>query len=413
MRGTLVLKLALRGLGRNRRRTLLSVAGVGVGCAVALLAVSMMRGAMEMRVRAIAESGLGHARAVPAAWPRTRDGALRLADWRAELAALRAAPEVAVAAPRARSEGLLGFGTRVAGVELLGVDPEAEWALSRLARAVSRGRYLAAGDTAAVVIGAAIAERLEVDLDDDLFLTVVGADGTMRYDMLRVAGIIETGSKDIDASICHLPLAELQRVTERAGAGEITLMLRDPRRLHRQVARLQAHAAPGDTLIGWDVIMPAMGGDANSDRAFMTSLVVIVILVVVLGVTSAQLTAVLERRREFAVLLALGMKGRRLVALLLLEAAALGVGGAAAGLVIGMPLIHRLATVGFDMRAVMGEELAMEGVLFDPVFYGDTGPWLLPYALLVALGATLAAALYPAWSALRTDPASALSLREG
>ncbi|MBN2170083.1 MAG: ABC transporter permease [Candidatus Krumholzibacteriota bacterium] len=413
MMSTLVLKLALRGLGRNRRRTLLSVVGVGVGCAVALLSVSMMRGAVEMRVRAIAESGMGHARAVPADWPRTRESALRLADWRAELAALRAAPEVAVAAPRARSEGLLGFGTRVAGVELLGVEPEAEWALSRLARAVNRGRYLAAGDSSATVIGAGIAERLDVGLGDDLFLTVVGADGEMRYDMLRVVGIIETGSKDIDASICHLPLAELQRVTERAGAGEITLLLRDPRRLRRLVARLDGLLPAGDAVIGWDVIMPSMGGDMNSDRAFMASLVVIVILVVVLGVTSAQLTAVLERRREFAVLLALGMKGGRLAGLLLLEAAGLGLAGASAGLVLGTPLVHRLATTGFDLRAVMGEEFAMEGVLFDPVFYGDMGSWLLPYALLVALGSTLAAALYPAWSALRTDPASALSLREG
>ncbi len=54
----------------------------------------------------------------------------------------------------------------------------------------------------------------------------------------------------------------------------------------------------------------------------------------------------------------------------------------------------------------------MEGVLFDPILYADIGLWMIPRALVITMVSTLIAALYPAWFAIRTNPTSALSLRE-
>ena len=67
---------------------------------------------------------------------------------------------------------------------------------------------------------------------------------------------------------------------------------------------------------------------------------------------------------------------------------------------------------GFDFSAVMGGDVAMSGVLFDPVVYSVPGAWVWPYALTLAFVSTLIAAVYPAVFARRTDPTSALSLRE-
>ena len=170
---------------------------------------------------------------------------------------------------------------------------------------------------------------------------------------------------------------------------------------------------PGDEVLTWREVLPAMGGDAAGDKAFSNLFIGIVIIVVVLGVTSAQLTAMLERRREFAVLLALGMKGARLLRLILFEALLMGLLGAFFGLLLASPLVWHTATAGIDFSGVMGDDLAITGVFFDPVIYADMGLWMLPYALFVGLCSTLCAALYPAWSALRQSPAAALSLREG
>ncbi len=408
----LLTRFAVRTLGRNARRTLLSVVGVGVGVAITLIMTAFMRGSTEMRVRSIADTGFGHLRVAPAEWERTRDNELRLADWRAELAALRSMDDVAVAAPHARSTALLAFGTRVAGVEMLGVEPVAEQRMSRIARAVTEGRYLEPGDRDAAVVGLAIANRLEVDLDDDLLLTVMGKGGEIQYAMLRIVGIISTGSRDIDASICHVTLEDMERLTGIAGAGEISVTLRDHMELDRIAFGLRAIAAKGDTILTWKEVVPSQGGDAASDEGFANALSGIVVVVAILGIAGAQLTAILERRREFAVLIALGMKGAQIVRLIAVEAVTLALLGAAAGLLLAMPLVYHTSTVGFDFSQLLGGDMAISGVLFDPIVYSDMGLWIVPHALLVAFVSMFVASIYPTCFALRTNPTSALSLRE-
>ncbi|MCK4681173.1 ABC transporter permease [bacterium] len=408
----IIARFAVRTLGRNVRRTLLSVVGIGIGVAIAVFMTAFMRGSTQMRVRAIAESGFGHVKVVPADWDKSRDSDLRLTDWEVELATVRTTRGVKTAAPHARSTALLGFGTRVAGVEMLGVDPDAEIETSRLARAVVEGRYLKDGDRDVAVVGRTITDRLEVELDDDLLLTVVSKGGEMEYAMLRIVGIIETGSRDMDASICHVMLEDVERLTGREGAGEISVTLDDPLQMDAAVSRLRAVVSPEDDVLTWMVVVPAQGGDYQSDKGFMNILAGTVLVVVILGIAGAQLTAVLERRREFAVLIALGMKASQVVRLILLEAVAMAVMGAAVGLLLAWFPLHQTATTGIDFSTMMGGDLAMSGVLFDPIMYSVPGLWVLPYALTVAFVSTLIAAVYPAVFALRTDPTSALSLRE-
>jgi ABC-type antimicrobial peptide transport system permease subunit len=170
--------------------------------------------------------------------------------------------------------------------------------------------------------------------------------------------------------------------------------------------------SPEDDVLTWIEILPAQGGDYQSDKGFMNLLAGTVVVVVMLGIAGAQLTAVLERRREFAVLIALGMKSTQVVRLILLEALVMAMMGAATGLLLAWWPLHQTATKGFDFGAVMGGELAMSGVLFEPIVYSVPGVWVFPYALTVAFVSTLIAAIYPAVFALRTDPTSALSLRE-
>lgn len=412
MNTPIIAKYAVRILGRNVRRTLLSVVGIGVGVAVTVFMTAFMRGSTQMRVRSIAESGFGHVRVAQADWNTSRDNDLRLSDWEAEIAAVRAADGVKVAAPHSRTTALLAFGTRLTGVEMLGVEPVAESETSRLVRAVAEGRYLREGDEDVTVVGRTITDRLEVELDDDLLLTVVNSSGEMEYAMLRIVGIIETGSREMDASICHVMLEDIERLTGREGVGEISVTLDDPFQMDDAASHLQTVVSPEDDVLTWIEILPAQGGDYQSDKGFMNLLAGTVIVVVMLGIAGAQLTAVLERRREFAVLIALGMKSSQVVRLILLEALVMAMMGAATGLLLAWWPLHQTATKGFDFGAVMGGELAMSGVLFEPIVYSVPGVWVFPYALAVAFVSTLIAAIYPAVFALRTDPTSALSLRE-
>ncbi len=117
---------ASRSMRRHPRRAVLSMAGAGVGCAIALFAASWIRGGAEMQIRAASESGAGHIRVVPPGWTETRENTMRLSGWEKSLETVKAFPSMKAAASRARAKGLLAFGNRSAGIEIVGVQPDEE-----------------------------------------------------------------------------------------------------------------------------------------------------------------------------------------------------------------------------------------------------------------------------------------------
>jgi ABC-type lipoprotein release transport system permease subunit len=406
-------RYAVRSVGRNLRRTLLSCIGVGVGCAIGLIAIGWVRGERELFVRAAAESGAGHLRVAPDGWVTRHEPTLRLTSGAQVLRDLRRLPGVAVATPRARAQALLALGTHVASVEVVGVDPETEPQALRFVRHVDEGRYLEASDREAMVLGRALAQRLHAELGDMLVVTAVGQGGEVRSAMLEIIGIAATGSRDIDLALCQVTVPELAALTGIGGYGEITLMLRDPSRLEAMRRAVAAVVPAGDAVLAWYDVSPELRAGVEIDAAWAKLTVAIVLFVVLLGVASAQLTAVLERRREFAVLSAVGMRGAVMVRLLLTEGLVLGSLGTLTALLLGTPVVWYLATAGVDLSGAMGEQgLVMSGVLIDPIFHADIGPWLVPYAVFLSLTATVLASVYPAWFAARTDPATALRVAQ-
>jgi ABC-type lipoprotein release transport system permease subunit len=405
------LTYALRSIRRNVRRTFLSVLGVTIGIALLVVVESFNRGKNELFTRASAQGGTGHLRVVPAGWNARRDPRLRLADPAAALREARALPGVAVAAPRVRAQALLAMGTHVVPVELTGVDPAAELLAYRYARKLKAGRYLVPGEAGTIFVGQAIADRLAVEVGDELLATTVGRSGRFESAMFRIVGVAATGSEEVDLTVCQAPLADVERLSGLPGLGEVTVSLADWRGFETARAALRTRLGGSDEVLTWRELAAEIVGHAEQEKQTTRVVTGIILLVVLIGVASAQLASVLERRREFAVLAALGMGGPRLVRVVLAEGVALGLAGAVGGLALGAPLAWLMARRGLDFSGMMSS-YAMGGMVIDPIMYGDFGAWILPESFGVALVATVLASLYPAWFAARTDPAQALRVAQ-
>lgn len=408
--GTPLTRYAVRSLGRNARRTALSVVGIAFGVGVALFGLAWIRGEGQMTARAAAGSGVGHMRVAPHDFLLTRDDDLRLSDAAELLARVREVPGVEVAAPHARAGVLVAIGTRSVQVELTGVDPEAEPRALRFIRELSSGHYLAPGEDGQIVLGTTLVERLGAELGDELVVMTMDRNGDMQSAILVLVGIASSGSRQIDTGIAQASLADVAALTGRDEIAEITVVASDVHAIdevHARVARVVGGAAD---VLTWQEVAPALVAGVATDAAFMNVAALIVLVVVLLGVASAQLTAVLERKKELAVLAALGMRASALVRVVLMEGTALGVAAGIVAIAWAVPLIAHLASAGVDLRAFFGEEqsLALGGVLLDPVFYPEFGPWVFWMAFVMSLAATIVASLYPAVFAARTDPASAL-----
>lgn len=401
-------RYAARSLTRHRRRTLLSLIGIAIGGTICLLCLAWMRGERDMVIRAAVESGAGHLRVVPPGYSRDRDDDKRLEDGEGLLSSLRSLPEVRVATPRLRLEALLGMGTRSANLQLTGVDPVTEPGAQRFVRHVQQGRYLQAGDTNSAVIGAALGQRLSAGVGDEVVATVVTPDGELQSALFSVVGIIATGSKDIDSNVFHVPLDRAEAMQGHSGISEITIVLPDAKRVPEMRERVAALVPSGaGEVLTYREVAPELLAGSEVDALFLVIIAAIVFSVVFLGLLSAQLTAVLERRRETAVLAALGMSRPRLWMVQLKEGLLLSAAGGTLTLLLGLPLVYYLATTGINLAELSGEQ-TVSGVLLDPVLYADFGAWLFPHAFLIATAATLLSHVYPAWFAARTDPITAM-----
>ena len=265
MRLSVSTRYAIRSLRRHLRRTILSILGIGLGCGVCLFVIAFVRGEGKMMLKAAAESGAGHLRVVPAQWPEVRENELRLRDWEAIADLLRQTEGVTVVTPHARTEGLLAFGTRVAGVEILGVDPTTVRQINRQVHNITEGDYLQVGELGTTVVGRALAERLDVELDDLLMVTVANVSGEISSAMLRIVGMAETGSEDLDSLICHVNLADVESLTGRAGAADVTALLENPKRLAQTVRGLSERLNDEYAVVTWEEIMPELASGVKVD----------------------------------------------------------------------------------------------------------------------------------------------------
>ena len=128
-----------------------------------------------------------------------------------------------------------------------------------------------------------------------MLATAIGKGGDIESIMLRIVGIVSTGSEDIDATVCQVNLADVERLTGFSGPGEVTVVLDDWRQADAVKARLTPLVAAGNEVLTWGEISPEFKGHLEQDKGMSRAVSTIILLIVLLGVASAQLAAVLER----------------------------------------------------------------------------------------------------------------------
>ena len=131
-------------------------------------------------------------------------------------------------------------------------------------------------------------------------------------------------------------------------------------------------------------------------------------LIVAMGILNTMLMSVLERTRELGVLLAIGMKAKKLAIMVLLEGLILGIIGAMGGLILGYAFSYPVVTNGIDFSAQMGEAMDMGGYVTSTVIYGAYNwPAMMTYAA-IAVAFSMMSTFYPAWRITRLEPITAM-----
>lgn len=402
-----MIALAWRNLWRQPRRTLLTLAVIALAGAVTVFLLALQAGSYATMKNNTLGVFDGYAQVQQPAYLDDPGIRRTIAHPKQLAQTLERIPGVDRVAPRAATYALLSREQHSVGAYVVGVEPEVEAQVSSIPRSLREGRRLSAGSAAEVVLGQALARNLGVGVGDSVTLLGMARDGSVAADVLTVCGIFDSGINDLDRQLAELPLARFQ--ADFAMPDMANILVLSGQGLHRIQAALPAIRkrleGSGLAVRAWDELEPGLAAairlDASTSMLWYVSLVVVVVVLLL----NALLMSVLERTREFGVLLALGMRAAHVGRMVWLELLLMLGLGLAAGIALGGGLVAWYAVHGLALPGA-------EGVFAQWGMPSRMYPQFSAFSLLtgpaaIALSTTLAG-LFPYLRIRRLRPVSAM-----
>ena len=401
----MLLAMAWRNILRNLRRSLLTVIGIASGLAALLFLWGFNDGSHNRMMLNIQETMLGSLQVHKDGFfkhPRLSD---HIAD-SVEVTHVFDAAGIARWSTRLQSFALAAGDDTSAGVMMMGLDPEREPLVTRLAGKVGQGRFLQAGDGNVCLLGESAARNLGVTIGDEVVLLSQDRFDSLAAERFRLIGILDSGEIGIDRGLVIVPLAAAQEMLSMQGRVTGVVALIDKNSLDGRTLQLKAGLeGRGLEVLRWFDMFPIMKEWVRLDNAFFYIFIGIVLMIVVAGVLNTVLASMLERTREFGILMGLGVKGFQIGIMVMLESAMLGIAGVASGTIVGLGLVWAYGRVGIDFSDMME---SIERFYVDPIIYTEIDTDHLLITVSVLLLGTIIAAVYPAWRATRLEPVEAI-----
>jgi putative ABC transport system permease protein len=424
----LLMTISWRNLWRNPRGTLLTALALGLGLALLLISLGLLDGGHEQMVADGVRLGTGHVVIQSRGFQETGSQELLLppsAVTEAEdlLHSAAIQPFVRGISPRLVATGLLSSAANATGVRIIGVIPRQERTVSLIPERMVRGKYLNDDEPAGLVIGFALARKLEVKVGSKVVLMTQpvrqpgteakeAAGGEMQSTLLRVSGIFSTGLEAVDANIIQLPLPVAQTLLRLPNhqVTQIAIVLEQEGDSPAVAGALRKKlvGAPVEVLT-WRESMPMLAQILRLDHAFNYIMNGVILTMVGLGILNTILMRVLERRYEFGVCKALGLRPLQLAVMIVGESLALTTMSLVLGLLLGLSVQHYFATSGLDLRLLFSPGLH-PALVFDPILYSRLSLKRIVSSVSIVFVMATVLSFYPAFKAARTELPDALKV---
>ena len=405
-------KMAWRNIWRNPRRTILTIAAIAFACMLLVFMLSFQFGSYETMINFAVKNHTGHLQVQARGYMDKRSIRLVVPDPAAVGRVLDKTQGVAAYTFRANAFSLVSSNKRTCGVMVIGIDPVMEARVTTLKKIIRQGSYLSEDDADQALVGKLLARNLQVGLGDELVLLGQGRDGTIAATVVKVKGIYSLGEDEFDRSSIQITLKNFQDVYSMRGAVHEVVVFgkstQDVPEIKRAVA---ANIKSIDkkhklVVVDWMELMPGLLQGIQMDLVSGLIFWFILIVVVAFSILNTFLMAILERTREFGVLMAIGTTPRRLTRLLLIESTAITILGIGIGIIVGC-----LITWYFQVHGVVisgtSELLSQYGMperLYPRLSL--LSAFIGPAAVLVI---TFITALYPALKVRRLRPVEAMT----
>jgi ABC-type lipoprotein release transport system permease subunit len=400
----MIVRLAWRSIWRNRRRTLITVLSICFGLACTIFFIAIGEGVYAQLIDQVVRMQAGH---ITMENPSYRDGpAVDL--WVKVPESLRSQIERLPQVERTKliimGQGIARSGSGDVSATLMGIEPSVELDTSPLVRHIVDGRYLNDDDGPWVVIGSELAKRLKLEVGKKMVLTTNDAAGNLVDELCRVRGIFKTGSVEIDGYFIQAPIDFARRLfgLPEEGATQLGVVLSIPQAQESVLQKTRLMVAEQNiAVLPWQQVIPEIASYIKLDKGSNLIFQAILVFLILFTIFNTILMSVLEREREFAVLLALGTKPIQLRLQILMESVYLGLIGCVLGLLVGGLAAWAAQVWGIDLRSLLEEGFTISGFAVSAKMHARVTIGLLLGTAGLVFGATLILSLIPMRRATR------------
>lgn len=291
------------------------------------------------------------------------------------------------------------YGTTIHGV------PAGKGKVHPVIEYLERGRFLDDETRNPIVVGDALAERLELDIGSRMVLSFQDVEGNITAGAFRVTGIFDSINSNYDRSNVFVRMEDLNSLLEDDNLiHKATLRVDDFTRAEAYRDEL-SRQFPGLKISTWGEIAPELHYSFSVTDMTLYIFMGIIIIALIFSIINTMLMAIMERTRELGMLMAVGMNQSRIFLMILSETFFLTMTGAPLGLLLGWGTINLLAETGINLGAfAQGLNAYGMSTIIRPEL--DLNYYLV-ITLMIAVAAILSS-LYPAWKALKLKPVEAI-----
>jgi putative ABC transport system permease protein len=405
-----LMKLAWRNLWRNMRRTLITMVAIGLGLALAMVSIGLGDGGHEQMIESGVRMGAGHITVQPLGYQKNPSNDKIIPDEDPVLRALKDIPQIREVSLRIVGKGLINSAANSSGISFRGVDPTQEGDKSLLAPHLISGEHLSVRDTRDILIGEKLAQKLKVSVGKKVVLMGQDASSEVSSALFRVKGIYKTGVSDLDRYFCLISLKGARDFLGlEQGVTQVAIYLGSQFEIEKVLSLLRSRLPSLSVeVLPWQEVMPDLLRFVQLDDAGNYLFLGIILVIVALGILNTILMSVLERTREFGMMLALGLSPGFLFLMIIFETTFLAMLSMVFGGALGFGGHHYFATVGLNITGFTAEKLTLAGTIISPTLYSYLRPMRVVGLLIIIFLVTLVTGLYPAVKASRLAPIKAI-----
>ena len=404
----MLLQIAWKNIWRNKVRSIVILTAIAIGIFAGMFIMAFYYGMVDQRIETAIKSEASHIQIHEKGYMADPEVKKYMANGNQIMDWVKSQSGVQHVSGRVIVNAMIASAETGSGVRILGINPDDEKEVTDIHSRLIDGEYLEGIKRNPVLIGQKLAQKLNVDVRKKLVLTMQDVNGEIVYASFRVAGIYKTSNTMYDESTVFVRQSDLSKLLglKSGQVQEIAILLNNNEILPQVKSDIE-QKYPDRDVKDWSELMPEVSLVEDSMNISMYIIMGIILLALLFSIINTMLMAVLERRKELGMLMAVGMNRPRVFSMIMFETIMLSLVGTGAGIFIGYLFTFIFSYVGIDLSKWA---IAYESMGFDTIVYPILKTSMTVRVVIMVFVTGFIACLLPAYKALKLNPAEAIRI---